>query len=65
VEHSAEAGGGGHVHRWRIEAQGGPVSAGSCACGAVREFANSWDRDSSAWALSRGRAGRGANQPGD
>lgn len=33
---------GEHTHRWRIEAQGGPESAGSCACGQKRQFANSY-----------------------
>jgi hypothetical protein len=31
-----------HSHRWRIEAQGGPESAGRCACGAEKSFANSY-----------------------
>ena len=37
----------GHVHRWCIAEQGGPQSAGSCACGTTRVFQNGWggDRD--------------------
>ena len=31
-----------HAHRWRIEEPDGPVSAGSCACGASRDF---WNAD--------------------
>ncbi len=31
-----------HVHRWRIDGQSGPESAGHCACGEDRQFANSY-----------------------
>ena len=34
-----------HAHRWRIEEQGGPVSAGRCDCGSQQEFNNGWDGD--------------------
>ncbi len=36
-----------HAHRWRIGAQAGAVSVGICACGAEKEFQNSWDRETS------------------
>lgn len=50
-----------HTHRWRIAGQGGPTSAGSCACGAEKQFANSWDREASTWAAARGRGTRSAS----
>lgn len=56
-----DASGADHAHRWRIEAQGGPTSVGSCACGAEKQFSNSWDREASAWALARGRGSRNAS----
>lgn len=34
-----------HSHRWRIGAQAGAFSLGVCACGAEKDFPNSWDRD--------------------
>lgn len=43
-----------HSHRWRIGAQEGATSRGVCACGAEKEFANSWDREQGgrAWTSS-------------
>lgn len=51
-----------HSHRWRIDPQGGPTSAGVCECGAIKEFANSWDRDreTSVWSTGRSSRTRGA-----
>lgn len=50
---------GDHTHRWRIGAQAGATSAGVCACGAEKEFANSWDRETGGrtW-TSSGRTAR-------
>jgi hypothetical protein len=42
-----------HVHRWRIEAQGGETSKGLCACGAEKAFRNSWGKESSSWMGAR------------
>jgi hypothetical protein len=36
----------GHVHRWRIDEQAGPSSAGTCRCGTSRRFQNGWGGDS-------------------
>lgn len=38
-----------HVHRWRIGDQGGATSAGVCACGAQREFQNTWEASAPTW----------------
>lgn len=32
-----------HVHHWVVERPSGPMSKGRCACGAEREFANSYE----------------------
>lgn len=48
-----------HSHRWRIGAQEGAFSHGVCACGAEKEFANSWDREQGGRAWSNtSRTGR-------
>ncbi len=47
-----------HSHRWRIGAQAGAFSQGVCACGAEKEFPNSWDREPAGRAWSN--SGRGA-----
>ncbi len=39
---TVESGDSDHVHRWRIDAQSGPESAGHCSCGEARQFANSY-----------------------
>jgi hypothetical protein len=36
----------GHIHRWRIDEQAGPQSAGTCRCGTPRLFKNGWEGDS-------------------
>ncbi|MEX0782808.1 MAG: hypothetical protein WD557_09165 [Dehalococcoidia bacterium] len=43
-----------HVHRWRIGDQGGATSAGVCACGAEREFQNTWEASAPSWSGAKG-----------
>ena len=33
-----------HLHHWHIEEAHGPLSVGTCSCGAVRQFRN-WDKE--------------------
>jgi len=38
---AAVAAGGEHLHNYKLEPPNGPISKGTCACGATRDFANS------------------------
>lgn len=41
-----------HAHRWRIDEQQGPQSAGHCVCGQEKDFTNGWD-PASGWLIYR------------
>lgn len=48
-----------HVHHWRIDTPDGPESAGTCECGAMRQFQNVFtgDRTHAFGGVQRGAPG--------
>lgn len=54
-----------HVHHWRIAEQNGSAALpGTCACGAVREFAASFHEPTTRNSILKRMARRGELSPG-